>query len=143
MAHCEQLDIQKTDDEIDLAKLRVAVAITYTVEEVTAWLRQFCKGDALDMDVRRRIIDTFISAVYLYDDKVIIYYNIKDGQQVSYIEAIGAPNELENLQPVPEKGKKITSGQTLKSSTAGLTGHPVRKQLKSRKKHVCCRMRYT
>ena len=81
----------------------------YTAEEVTAWLRQFCKGDALDMDVRRRIIDTFINAVYLYDDKVIIYYNIKNGRQVSYVEAIGAPNELENLQPVPEGIKKPTT----------------------------------
>lgn len=121
MARCEQLDVQKADVEIDLAKLRVAAAITYTVEEVTAWLRQFCKGDALDMDVRRRIIDTFINAVYLYDDKVIIYYNIKDGRQVSYIEAIDAPNELENLQPVPE-GIKKANGQTLKSSTVGLNG---------------------
>ncbi|MEG1884466.1 MAG: hypothetical protein RR224_12235 [Clostridia bacterium] len=54
--------------------------------------------------------------------KVIMYYNSKDRKQVSYIDAIGAASEIENLLPIPEKGKKITSGQTLKSSTAGLTG---------------------
>lgn len=121
MARCEQLDVQKIDVEIDLSKLRVAVSIHYTKEEVAAWLRQFCTGDPLDMDVRRRIIDTFINAVYLYDDKVIIYYNIKDGKQVSYIEAIGASSEIENLQPIPERTKK-TNGQTSKSSTVGSTG---------------------
>lgn len=122
MARCEELDVQKIDVEIDLSKLRIAAAITYTVEEVSEWLRQFCKGDPMDIDVRRRIIDVFINSVYLFDDKVIIYYNIKDGRQVSYIEAIGASSELENLQPVPEVGKKATSGQTFKGSTAGQNG---------------------
>ena len=38
----------------------------------------------------------------MYDDKIVIYYNIKDGKQISYIEACGdIPNseaDLEALQ---------------------------------------------
>ena len=85
--------MQKNDIEIDLAKLRVANKIRYTEKEVTAWLKLFCKGDLFDMDFRRRIIDTFINSIFLYDDRVIIFYNIRGGKQISYINMLDATKE--------------------------------------------------
>ena len=35
----------------------------------------------------------FINSVYLYDDKVVIFYNIRGGKQVSYLEMIDALDE--------------------------------------------------
>jgi site-specific DNA recombinase len=122
MARCEELDVQKTDIEIDLAKLRVAASIRYTVEEVAAWLRQFCKGDPMDFDVRRRIIDTFINSVILYDEKKMFYYNIKDTKQVSNIEMIEAPSEIENLLPLPEGSAQQKTSARTRSSNAGKSG---------------------
>lgn len=86
----ELLEAQKAGLETDLAKLRIAHEIRFTEEEVRAWLRQFCTGDLFDMEFRRRIIDTFINAVYLYDDRVAIFYNIRGGRQVSYIGVASA-----------------------------------------------------
>ena len=45
------------------------------------------------MEFRRNIIDTFINAIYLYDDKVLIFYNIRGGKQVSYIDVLTAEEE--------------------------------------------------
>lgn len=73
-------ETQKSDFEIDLSKLRIANGIRYTEPEVIAWLRQFCKGDLMDIEFRRRIIDVFINSVYLYDDRVVAWYNIKGGK---------------------------------------------------------------
>jgi len=112
MKRCEELDAKKADMEIDLSKLRVAASITYTKEEVRAWLRQFCAGDSFNPAFRRRIIDVFINTVYLYDDKLIIYYNLRDSRQVSYIEAIGASSEIENLRPVPDNKKTAVECST-------------------------------
>lgn len=69
------------------------------------------------------IIDTFINSVILYDEKVIIYYNIKDGRQASYIEMIEAPSEIENLIPLSAAAvnKKI-SARTKKCSNADQLG---------------------
>ncbi|MBR1558864.1 MAG: hypothetical protein IJ646_01345, partial [Clostridia bacterium] len=47
-------------------------------------------GDPLDEDFRKQIIDVFINSVYLYDDRVIIFYNIRGGKQVSYIDLASA-----------------------------------------------------
>jgi hypothetical protein len=89
----ELLDLQKTDIEIDLSKLRIASGIRYTEDEVIAWLKQFCNGDPLDMEFRERIIDVFINSVFLYDDKTVIFYNIKGSKQVSYIEMLEGTEE--------------------------------------------------
>lgn len=89
----EQLDAEKTETELDLAKLRVSAKVQLSEETIIEWLKQFCNGDPLDMDFREKIIDTFINSVYLYDDKVIIYYNIEGGKQVSYIEMLDNTKE--------------------------------------------------
>ena len=85
-ARIEELEAQKADLEIDVAKLKIARGIRFTETEVKAWLKQFCDGDLLDEEFRRRIIDVFINSVYLYDKRIIIFYNVKGGKQVSYID---------------------------------------------------------
>ena len=82
----ELLEAQKVALETDLVKLRIASEIRFTEAEVQAWLKRFCTGDLFDAEFRRNIIDTFINCVYLYDDRIIIFYNIKGGKQVSYID---------------------------------------------------------
>lgn len=89
----EQLDAEKQEVELDLSKLRISAKIQISKEHIADWLKQFCNGDALDVDFQKRIIDTFINSVYLYDDKVIIYYNIEGGKQVSYIDMIDSTEE--------------------------------------------------
>ena len=86
----EALEAQKADIETDLAKLRIAQEIKLTETEVKAWLKTFCAGDPLDEDFRRRIIDVFINTIYLYDDRVIVFYNIRGGKQVSYFDLINS-----------------------------------------------------
>ena len=90
-ARMETLESQKAELDADIAKLRIAQRIVLTEAEVKSWLRQFCAGDPLDEQFRRRIIDVFINAVYLYDDRVIIFYNIRGGKQVSYIDLCNTP----------------------------------------------------
>ena len=86
----ETLEAQKAEMESDLAKLRIAQEIRLTETEVRTWLKKLCVGDPTDEAFRRRIIDVFINTVYLYDDRVIIFYNIKGGKQVSYIDLINS-----------------------------------------------------
>lgn len=95
----EVLMNQKDDIRLELATSKIAAANRYTVEQITAWLKSFCKGDNLDPVFQKRIIDVLINSVYLYDDKIVIYYNIKDGKQISFMEAC---NELEEIAPAYE-----------------------------------------
>ena len=82
----EILEAQRVDVETDISRLRIAQAIRLTETEVRAWITQFCTGDLTDSEFRKRIIDVFINSIYLYDDRIIIFYNIKGGKQVSFVE---------------------------------------------------------
>lgn len=105
------LQLQKEDTEIELAKLKIACDISLTVEEVELWLQSFCGGDLMDLDFRKKIIDVFINSIYLYDDKVVIYYNVKDSRQISYMEMLA---DLEQLD------------DSLKCSDSSVQGEPRR-----------------
>ena len=86
----EALDAQKVELEADTARLRVASEIQLTESEIRAWLHTFTQGDPTDENFRRRVIDVFINTVYLYDDRVLIFYNIRGGKQVSYIDLLNS-----------------------------------------------------
>jgi site-specific DNA recombinase len=110
----EEIELQKADIEIDLSKLKIAVGIRYTKEQVVAWLKTFCKGDPLDENFRRRIIDVFINSIYLYDDKTVVFYNIRDGKQVSYIDVMDAMDELSEDEATPPGSEsKVRISNTL------------------------------
>lgn len=97
----EVLEAQKADMEADLSRLRVAQGIQLTETEVRAWLKKFCAGDPMDEEFRKRIIDVFINSVYLYDDRLVVFYNMRGGKQVSYIDLINSA-DLPADDPPPE-----------------------------------------
>jgi DNA invertase Pin-like site-specific DNA recombinase len=104
----ERLEAEKADAEIDLAKLKLASGIRLTVDQVKAWLRSYTRGDLLDPAFRQRIIDVFVNSVYLYDDKIVIFYNLRGGQETS---AIGDISELDEMID-DDGGGSVLSGVT-------------------------------
>lgn len=105
----ELLEAQLADAEDDLIKTRAASALSFTEEEVKAWLKLYCTGDPLDESFRQQIIDTFINSVYVYDDRILIFYNLRDAKQVSYIDL------PDDLKPTPTTGT-TTTGTTPNSA---------------------------
>ncbi len=91
----ELLELQKNDLEVDLSRLKIANEIRYTKSQIVAWLKSFCDGDLMDEKFQRKIIDVFINSVYVYDDKIVIYYNIHGGKQVSYVDMLDSTEELD------------------------------------------------
>ena len=43
------------------------------------WISRYKDGNINDPDYRREIIDTFVNSVYVYDDRLLLTYNYKDG----------------------------------------------------------------
>ena len=52
---------------------------------------RFRKLDMSLKDQRQALVDTFINAIYLYDDKILITFNYKEGTEtVAFREAVKA-----------------------------------------------------
>ena len=70
-----------------------------TREQITFWIHHFCKLDVTQYEQRQRLIDSFVNAVYLYDDKIILTFNYKKGCKTailcdiisSDLEALASP----------------------------------------------------
>ena len=94
MEKMELVDSQRADAETDLEKLRLQQKVPISEKEVLAWLSTFSRGDLMDPAFRKQIIDTFVNSVYLYDDKIVIFYNIKGARQTSAIDPIDICDEI-------------------------------------------------
>ena len=54
------------------------------------YIGEYKYGDVIipDPDYRREIVDTFVNSVYVYDDKLLLTYNYRDGSQALTLKEI-------------------------------------------------------
>ena len=89
----EQLEETKRELEARIAEEKLAKP-KVTEEFIRFWLLRFRKLDMSLKDQRQALVDTFINAIYLYDDKVLITFNYKEGTQtVTFGEATEVASE--------------------------------------------------
>ena len=74
----EELETRHDDLETKLACEKLAKP-KVSAEFMTFWLHRFRKLDVRQKSHRKMLIDTFINAIFLYDDKLVITFNYKEG----------------------------------------------------------------
>jgi hypothetical protein len=72
----EQLDLQKNDLEAELLRLGAAKPLKLNKEQIKLYISQFVGGNKKDPEFRKQIIEHFLCNLYVYDDKLVIYFNI-------------------------------------------------------------------
>ena len=86
----EQLEETKREFEARIAEEKLAKP-KIKEEFIRFWLMRFRKLDMTQQEQRQALVDTFINAIYLYDDKVLITFNYKEGTEtVAFGEAVKA-----------------------------------------------------
>ena len=90
----DSLEKRKVDLETELAKQKLAAEAMPTQQDVVTFLTSLSKGNLLDEEYRNKLISTFVNSVFLFDDKIVIYYNIKGSKQVSYVDVL---NDLDQM----------------------------------------------
>ena len=89
----EALEEQRKELQARIAEERLAKP-KMKEEFVRFWLLRFRKLDMTQPEQRQALVDTFINAIYLYDDKVLITFNYKEGTQtVTFGEATEAASK--------------------------------------------------
>ena len=61
-----------------------------TREQMAAWFEQFRHGDPANREFQKRLIDTFVNAVYVFDDKLVLTYNYQHGTQTISLDEIAS-----------------------------------------------------
>ena len=69
--------------------------------------------------------------MYVYDDKIVIYYNIKDSKQVSYMDMCDDLEDLENQDE--ESGPEAADRSENKAARVRIIDNVARHNLKNEK----------
>ena len=90
----EKLEAQQKELEIRIAEEKIARP-RLSENQVRFWLTRFCKLDPNVKSHRETLVNTFVNAVYLYDEKVLITFNYKDGTKTITFDEIAAKDAPE------------------------------------------------
>ena len=94
--------MERTRDEINLKLIKEEMKKPkMTKEGLVLWLKQIQTMSLETKEHKQRLIDCFVNAVYLYDDKLVITFNYKEASKTvtlkevngSIIECSGAPKK--------------------------------------------------
>ncbi len=83
-----------------------ALQINYTYDDIRKWLEHFRTLDYTKTKNRKALIDTFIYRVLLYDDKMKLIFNLKDGQKNELLLNLIFPDYPEGSGCADENGAK-------------------------------------
>ena len=59
-------------------------------EQIAFFLDQYKKTDVNDEAQRQRLIDCFVNAVFVYDDKIVLTFNYKDGTKTISLDDVNS-----------------------------------------------------
>ena len=110
-ARLDELEAMKEEIEVKLANERISKP-AITEDFVRLFLERFTSCDYTTIEQKRQLIMTFINAIYLFDDKIIIAYNYMERQEtvllsdlketslvpVSSLSNYGAPEKSTSLE---------------------------------------------
>ena len=83
----ESLEQQKEELQIRIAQEEI-IKPPIDKDKILFWLHRFRKLDTTKLEHRKRLIDSFVNAIYLYDDKIVFTFNYKDGSKTITMEEI-------------------------------------------------------
>lgn len=81
----EALEIQKDELTVKIADEKLKKP-SFNEDFIRFWLMKFRKFDISQKKQRKALIEIFINAIFLYDDRMLITFNYKDGTQIVRFE---------------------------------------------------------
>ena len=95
-AHIETAEMQELEQQRRVLSFEIAqeemAQPTFTADHIRFWLHQLRELNPQKLEHRRRLINSFVNAVYLYDDYLVFVGNYKDSTKTitfAELEEIG------------------------------------------------------
>lgn len=84
----EELNAQKVSLSASIAELSLASGFQLTRDHIAFFLREFRDANLDDPACQKRLIQTFVNAVFVYDDKIKIVYNYTSDSNTVTLDAV-------------------------------------------------------
>ena len=102
-ANKEELLVRIEEEKLEKPKI--------SAEFMTYWLHRFRKLDVTKESHRQMLIDTFVNAVFVHDDKLLLTFNFKDGTRTITLNDVktatgSSGSDLDCLRARIQKGRQ-------------------------------------
>ena len=119
-AELEKLESEQEQLETNIAMEKLVKPVI-PQEKIQVWLMKFAASDLSDQSQKQRIIDIFVNSVYVYDDRVVIFFNYKDGERCVDFSVL---SDSENPKGAISSNKKKTNTHENECSPLIKSGDP-------------------
>ena len=110
-ARLDELEATKDELETRIACEKL-IKPKLTAEQMTFWLHRFRKLDVSKKEHRQMLIDTFVNAIFLYDDKMLLTFSFKDGTKtITFADVTNALERADNGSDLDCPGAPTGSSQ--------------------------------
>ena len=103
----EDLETQRDSLKASILQLQLERR-KFTKEEIVEWISKYKYGNINDLDYRKEIIDTFVNSVFVYDDKLVLTYNYKDGCETLTLQEIESVLSSNLTSMCPPKNRQVS-----------------------------------
>ena len=119
-AELEKLESEQEQLETNIAMEKLVKPVI-PQEKIQVWLMKFAASDLSDQSQKQRIIDIFVNSVYVYDDRVVIFFNYKDGERCIEFSVV---SDSENPEGAISSNEKKTNTHENECSPLIKSGDP-------------------
>ena len=116
----EKLEAEQEQLETNIAMEKLVKPVI-PQEKIQAWLMRFAAADLSDQSQKQKIIDIFVNSVYVYDDRVVIFFNYKDGERCVDFSVL---SDSENTEGAISSNEKKTNTHENECSSLIKFGDP-------------------
>lgn len=89
----DALNEQKAQITASIADLELASGFRLTRDHIAFFLRQFRDADLEDRACQKRLIQTFVNSVFVFDDRIEIVYNYTEGNNTVTLDILTAETD--------------------------------------------------
>lgn len=89
--------------QTEIAREELLQPPEFTRDQFLFWFERMRKYDTTKLVHRRRLIDSFVNAIYLYDDRITLVFNFKDGTKTitfAELEESGLGSDINALAAI-------------------------------------------
>ena len=108
-AELERLEQEQETLEVQIAQEQIKRPVL-SREQIELWITHFAKSELSSPEQKQRLIDIFLNGVYVYDDKMVVTFNYKDGERAMPLEDVESAITKENTHLYSECSSLVEFG---------------------------------
>lgn len=110
----DELDSQRSDIQAEISSYELSKTFRLTREQILYFLYRFRDMNIKNEECKKKLIDTFVNSIFVYDDKIVLTFNYSGDDRTVTLSEINNFNEdicdIDGFVQATDKSTSIKTG---------------------------------